>query len=398
MILTFAVTTGFQKQVKEKISHFSSDILISSNEGDYSFENTPISSKQSFYPSITNDPEFAHIQVFATKPGIIKTKENMQGIVLKGIGADFNKTLFESSMVEGKLPALSDSVKSKDAVISRKIAQGLKLEIGDKFVVHFVSKNKNDDGDHLEYEPTKYAFIVSGIYETGMLEEIDNRFVLIDIRHIRKINDWNDDQVGGFEVFVNKDGGITSDIKQLFIPEQLQMEATESKIFNDYFFLGANLKAESLYTRYPSMMNWLEYLSGLVAIVIVIILIVSIINMSSALLILILEKTQMIGILKGMGMQQGSIRKIFVYQSAFLIGKGMLWGNIIGIGLCLMQYYFQLVPMDPKMYYLSSVPINISLLHLLIVNGLTLIFCLVVMILPSYLAAKIQPVKAIKFN
>lgn len=397
MILTFAVTTGFQKQVKEKISGFSSDIVVSSNDGDYSFENIPISSKQKFYPGITVDPEFSHIQVFATKPGIIKTKENMQGIVLKGISTDFNREIFQGNIKEGEMLSLSDTTKSKDALISRKIAQNLKLKLGDKFIIHFVSKaNKNDD-DLFQYKPTKYAFFVKGIYETGMLEEIDNRFVLIDIKHIRKINGWSEDQVGGFEIFVNK-GGLEKDIKNIFIPEQLQMESTETKIFNDYFFLGSNLKAESLYTRYPSMMNWLEYLNGLVAIVIVIILIVSIINMSSALLILILEKTQMIGILKGMGMTQKSIRKIFVYQSAFLIGKGILWGNIIGISLCLLQQYFQCIPMDPKMYYLNSVPINLNIFHLIIVNGITLIFCLVVMILPSYLAAKIQPVKAIRFN
>ncbi len=396
MILTFAVTTGFQKEVKEKISSFSSDIVISSNEGDYSFENTPISNKQNFYPNITVDPEFSHIQVFATKPGIIKTKENMQGIVLKGVGTDFNWDLFKNNIKEGSALSLSDTSKSKDALISKKIAQNLKLKIGDKFVIHFVSKATKED-DLFQFKPTKYAFFVKGIYETGMLEEIDSRFVLIDIKHIRKINGWKDDQVGGFEVFMNK-GGISSDIKNIVIPEQIQMKETENKIFDDFFFLGSNLKAESLYSRYPSMMNWLEYLNGLVAIVIVIILIVSIINMSSALLILILEKTQMIGILKGMGMSQKGIRKIFVYQSVFLIGKGILWGNIIGISLCLLQQYFQFVPMDPKMYYLSSVPINLSILHLLIVNGITLIFCLAVMILPSYLAAKIQPVKAIRFN
>ncbi len=396
MILTFAVTTGFQKEVKEKIAGFSSDVVLSSNEGDYSFENIPLSKKQKFYPNITTDPEFSHIQVFATKPGIIKTKENMQGIVLKGIGPDFNWNLFKDNIKEGQQLSLSDTAKSKDAIISKKIAQNLKLKIGDKFVIHFISKATKKD-DLFQYQPTKYAFYVKGLYETGMLEEIDSRFVLIDIKHIRKINGWTDDQVGGFEVFVSK-GGLRQDLKNIFIPEQMQMQETETKIFNDYFFLGSNLKAESLYTRYPSMMNWLEYLSGLIGIVIVIILIVSIINMSSALLILILEKTQMIGILKGMGMNQGSIRKIFVYQSAFLIGKGILWGNIIGISLCLLQQYFGFVPMDPKMYYLDKVPINLSVFHLLIVNGITLIFCLVVMILPSYLAAKIQPVKAIRFN
>ncbi len=396
MILTFAVTTGFQKQVKEKIASFSSDIVISSNTGDFSFESTPISGKQNFYPHISKDPAFSHVQVFATKPGIIKTKENMQGIVLKGIGSDFNWQLFNDNIKEGEKLNLSDSSKSKDALISRKIAQNLKLKIGDKFVIHFVSKTQGND-DLFAYQPTKYAFFVKGIYETGMLEEIDNRFVLIDIQHIRKINGWQNGQVGGFEVFLSKNT-LKQDIKNMLQPEEILLESLERKIFDDYFFIGSDLKAESLYTRYPSMMNWLEYLSGLISIVIVIILIVSIINMSSALLILILEKTQMIGILKGMGMAQNGIRKIFVYQSAFLIGKGILWGNIIGLTLCFLQLYFKFIPMDPKMYYLDTVPINISVFHLLIVNGITLVFCLLIMVLPSYLAAKIQPVKAIRFN
>ena len=401
MILTFAVTTGFQKEVKKKIAAFSSDIVIIADEGDYSYENTPISSKQKFYPELNNHPEFKHIQAFATKPGIIKTKENMQGVVLKGVGHDFDWNNFHSNLTEGEVLKISDTSSSNGAIISKKIAQNLHLKIGSKFIVHFVTKAKEDDtseeAEFLQYKHRKYPFFVTGIYETGMMAEVDEKFVLIDLKHIQKINGWGKEKVGGYEVFVN-DQNLGEKTQNIFEKDAVAMKRKADIIFDDYFFLDSGLKAETLYERFPSMMNWLDYLDTYIVIIIIIILIISIINMSSSLLILILEKTQMIGLLKGFGMQNSKIRKVFMYQSMFLIGRGLFFGNLFGIGLCLLQLYTGLIPLDKSAYYLDTMPVNLNLFHLIAINVITVFTCIIMLIIPSFFVAKIDPVKAIRFN
>ena len=400
MILTFAVTTGFQKEVKNKISAFSSDLVISSDEGDFSFENTPIDAKQKFYPNLKTDPEFKHIQAFATKPGIIKTKDNMQGVILKGVGSDYDWENFKSNMVEGNVLKISDTSTTKDAIISKKIAQNLHLKIGSKFIVHFVTKTKEEEDnedDFMQYRHKRYPFFVKGIYETGMMAEVDEKFVLIDLQHIQKINAWGKSKVGGFEVFV-ADEDLNNKTQNLFTHDADLMQRKADKIFDDYFFIDSDLKVESLYARFPSMMNWLDYLNTYIVIIIIIILIISIINMSSSLLILILEKTQMIGLLKGFGMVNSKIRKVFMYQSMFLIGRGLFYGNFFGIGLCLLQMYTGIIPLDKTAYYLDTMPVNLNLFHILAINIVTIITCIVMLIIPSFFVAKIDPVKAIRFN
>ncbi len=394
MILTFAVTTGFQKEVKNKIAAFGSDIVITSDEGDFSYESTPISKNQKFYPHLTQDSIFRHIQYFATKPGIIKTKNNMQGVVLKGVSSNFDWKNFADNIVEGKALSMSDT--SRDALISKKIAQNLNLSIGSKFIVHFVAKSTEED-DIMEYKHRLYPFFVKGIYETGMQSEVDEKFVLIDIRHIQRVNGWGNDKVGGFEVFVNEDSW-TQQFLNSFHHDSEVMQVKADKIYDDYFFVASGLKAETLYNRFPSMMNWLDYLNTYILIIIVIILIISVINMSSALLILILEKTQMIGILKGVGMENKKLRKIFMYQALFLITRGLFWGNLMGIGLCYLQDFTHFIPLNKSAYYIDYVPVNINLLHILMINAITIITCYLMLLLPSYLVSKIHPVKAIRFN
>ena len=398
MILTFAVTTGFQKEVKNKISAFSSDIVISSDQGDFSYESTPISNKQKFYPNLNTDPEFKHIQAFATKPGIIKTKDNMQGVVLKGVGSDYDWNNFKSNMIEGDVLRICDTC--KDAIISKKIAQNLHLKIGSKFIVHFVTKAKEEESmeeDFMQYKHKRYPFFVKGIYETGMMAEVDDKFVLIDLRHIQKINGWAQDKVGGFEVFVS-DENLQNKTQNLLTHDADLMQQKADKIYDDYFFVDADLKVESLHVRFPSMMNLLDYLNTYIVIIIIIILIISIINMSSSLLILILEKTQMIGLLKGFGMVNSKIRKVFMYQSMFLIGRGLFYGNFFGIGLCLLQMYTGIIPLDKTAYYIDAMPVNLNLFHILAINIVTIITCIVMLIIPSFFVAKIDPVKAIRFN
>ncbi|MFZ9956941.1 MAG: ABC transporter permease, partial [Flavobacteriales bacterium] len=247
------------------------------------------------------------------------------------------------------------------------------------------------------YKHKRYPFFVKGIYETGMMAEVDDKFVLIDLRHIQKINAWGPEKVGGFEVFVS-DENLQNKTQNLLTHDGDLMQQKADKIYDDYFFVDADLKVESLYVRFPSMMNWLDYLNTYIVIIIIIILIISIINMSSSLLILILEKTQMIGLLKGFGMVNGKIRKVFMYQSMFLIGRGLFFGNFFGIGLCLLQMYTGIIPLDKTAYYIDTMPVNLNLFHVLAINIATIITCIVMLIIPSFFVAKIDPVKAIRFN
>ena len=333
-----------------------------------SFESSPISKNQPFYPSLDTMNGVKHIQIFATKAGIIKTGTQIQGVMLKGVGSDYDWSFFLKKMVEGKVLNISDTAKTDDVIISKKISKLLKLSVGDKLIMHFIQ------------QPPRYRrFVVSGIYETG-LEEFDNLFVMCDIAHIIKLNDWKPDEVGGFEVQVN-------DFDQL--------EKTSARI---YTAIPQNLNARSIKEIYPQLFDWLGLQDVNAAIIIILMIVVAGINMISALLIIILERTNMIGMLKAMGASNGNLRRIFLSVSSILTLRGMFWGNIIGILLCLTQKYFHFIPLNEESYYIKYVPININAWHILLLDSGTLAACMLMMILPTMIIAGINPVKAIRFR
>ena len=375
MILAVAILTGFKQQIREKVVGFGSHIQIMNFDSNISFETTPISDTQTFIPKIKQLPGVAHVEVFATKAGIIRTEEDIQGVVLKGIGSDFDWSYFKSNMVDGSVFTVTDTGRTDKVIISKKIADMLRLKTGDSFSMLFIQD-----------PPRMRKFIISGIYETS-LEEFDKMYVFCDIGHIRKLNGWRDDQVSGFEIFIsdyNKLDEMTSDVRDA-IGYKLTEEDTKFKVTN-------------IRIRYPQIFDWLNFQDLNVVIIILLMLIVAGFNMISGLLILILEKTNMIGVLKSLGAEDITIRRVFLYQAAYLIGKGLFWGNFIGIGLAFLQLKTGLITLDPSSYYIKTVPVNLQLSHILLLNAGTMAAIILMLLVPSQLISRITPVKAIKYD
>jgi len=375
MIIAIAIVTGFKYEITNKIVGFGSHIQILNFDSNESYETQPIKKDQEFLVKLSSEPYVVNIQEFATKAGIIKSGTDIQGVVLKGIGSNFDWTFFRNYITKGNIFTVSDSARTNMVLISRHIASLLKLDVGDEFIMYFIQD-----------PPRMRRFEVSGIYETS-LEEFDRTFVLADIKHIQRLNDWDEDQISGFEITVN-------DFKHL---EELTYQVMNivGYGFEDD---GSRLKVTNINEKFPQIFDWLNLQDMNVFIILLLMLVVAGFNMVSGLLILILDRTNMIGILKALGAVNVSIRKIFLYQSGFLIIKGLFWGNLIGLGICLIQKHFEIIKLDQTSYYLSAVPVNLSLYHLLTLNLVTCIVILLILIIPSVVISRISPVKAIKFN
>lgn len=374
MILAVAIVTGFKSEITNKVTGFGSHIQITNYDNNSSFETQPIDKNIIDTNLIKKIPGIQHIQAFATKPCILKTKSEIQGIILNGIGKDYDWSFFSKNLVEGEVFKLEEK-KSNEILISEKLSKLLQVKIGDKISVYFIQQ-----------PPRERRFVISGIYNTGM-EEFDKLFLVCDMRHIQKLNDWEENQISGYEIFID-------DFDEISELTYLVKQSTASSFTQD----GGSVKVRNIVRKYPQIFSWLEMLDLNVWIILSLMILVAGINMVSGLLIIILEKTNMIGILKALGTQNWSIRKVFLYQSSMIIGKGMLWGNVIGIGLCLLQYYFEIIPLDPTNYYVDTVPVNLKLSHLLLLNVGSLIATVAMLLIPSYLITKISPAKAIKFD
>jgi len=371
MIISVAVTTGFKSAISNKVTGFSSHIQITSFDNNKTFELAPVEMNQPFYPSINDSAGIKHIQVFATKSGLMKTKDQIQGIVMKGIWTDFDASFFEKSIIAGSMLKIDPTKRTDSILISRKIADKLFFKPGDEVRVYFINPD--------ESSPRGRKFIVVGIYETG-LDEFDNQYILGDIRHIQKLNNWTDTQVSGFEIFLDDYSSI---------------DQNWEKIYNN---IGYELNATSIKEAFPQIFDWLDLQDMNVIIILVLMIAVAVINMISTLLILILEKTNMIGVLKALGSKSASIRKVFLYNAAFIVGKGLLWGNTFGLSLALLQQRFQLFKLDQESYYVSYVPIHLDLWAVLALNLGTLLLCVLFLLIPSYVIARISPVKAIRWE
>lgn len=375
MILAVSILTGFKKEIREKVVGFGSHIQIMNFDSNISFETTPISDTQEFIPKIKQIPGIRHLQVFATKAGIIKTDEDIQGVVLKGIGSDFDWSYFSSNMVDGSVFTVTDTAIRNKVIISKKISDMLRLRTGDSFVMHFVQD-----------PPRMRKFTICGIYETS-LEEFDKIYVFCDIEHIKRLNGWEDDQVSGFEVFIDDFDKL--DAMTMAVRDAIGYKITEEE---------AKFKVTNIRIKYPQIFDWLNFQDINVIIIIFLMLVVAGFNMISGLLILILEKTNMIGILKALGSEDTTIRRVFLYQAAYLIGKGLLWGNLIGIGLAFLQLKTGVITLDPSSYYIKTVPVNLELAHILLLNAGTMAAIVIMLLVPSQLISRITPVKAIRYD
>lgn len=375
MIIAVAVLTGFKQQIRDKIVGFGSNIQILNFDSNLSLETIPVSDTQAFIPRIREMDGIRHVQVFATKAGIIKTTEAIQGVVLKGVGSDFDWDFFKTNIIDGTVFSVSDTGRTNEVIISKKISDMLRLKTGDSFAMYFVQD-----------PPRSRRFTVSGIYETS-LEEFDKMYVFCDIGHIKRLNGWTDDQVSGFEIFIDDFDRL--DEMTLAVRNQVGYRLLEEE---------TKFKVTNIRLRYPQIFDWLNFQDMNVFIIITLMLLVAGFNMISGLLIIILEKTNMIGVFKALGSDNGTIRKIFLYQAGWLIAKGLLWGNIIGLGLAFLQLKTGIISLDPSSYYIKTVPVNMELSHIILLNAGTMIIIILMLLVPSQLISRITPVKAIRYD
>jgi len=375
MILAVAILTGFKQGIRDKVAGFGAHIQVTNFDSNMSYETIPISSNQEFVTRIKREAGISNVQVYGLKAGIIKTADNMQGVVLKGVGSDYDWSFFKSNMVEGDVFRPSDTVSTNKVVISRKVATMLNLKLGDSFSMFFIQE-----------PPRMRKFTICGIYETS-LEEFDKTYCFCDISHIRKLNGWSNDKISGFEIFV-KDFDRLEEMTDV-VRDAIGYRISEKE---------ETLKVTNIKSLYPQIFDWLGFQDLNVIIILTLMILVAGFNMISGLLILILEKTNMIGILKALGSGNRMIRQIFLYQASWLIAKGLLWGNLIGIGLALFQLKTNFIPLDPTSYYLRSVPINLDPVNIILLNIGTMIAILGMLLIPSQIIARITPVKAIRYD
>lgn len=378
MILAVAIVTGFKNEVRNKVIGFGSHIQLVNYDSNASYTTIPVSENQPWLHELKSIAGIKHIQIFATKPAIIKTDEDIQGIVLKGVGTDFDWSFFRESLIEGRLFTVSDSSTSDQVLISKQMALMLRLKVGDPLYTYFLNEGSNIQ--------RMRKFHICGLYKTS-LEEFDRLFVIGDINQVRKLSDWKKDEVSGFEITINDFDNLDQLMHQI-------RQATINYGENDQKVI----RPISITSKYPQIFDWLNLLDMNVWIILTLIILVAGFNMVSGLLILILERTTMIGVLKAVGTENWSIRKVFIYLSVFLIGKGMIWGNVAGILFCLIQSHFGIFRLDPMSYYLNTVPINLKISHLLMLNAGTLIITTLMLLVPSWYISRIAPDKAIRFD
>ena len=375
MILSVAIVIGFKKEIRNKVIGFGSHIQVTNFDNNSSFETRPVAINDSLMRQIEAIPGVRYAEVFATKPGILKTKDDFQGIILKGVGTGFDWDFFRQHLVEGDVFSVTSGKPGTDVLISRYLADLLRLKTGDSFLTYFVQD-----------EVRARKFRISGIYDTGFAD-YDKLFVVADIKQIQRLNGWDSDQVSGLEISVDRFDRLDEITDRV----ALYLDETTDRAGNSFY-------TRSVKDLNPMIFNWLDVLDTNVVIILVLILAVAGFTMISGLLIIILERTQMIGILKALGENNASIRKVFLYVSFFLIGKGMIWGNAIGIAICLLQSKLHPLKLDPSVYYLDAVPIDLNIWSLLLLNIGTLAAAMLMMLGPSYLITKIDPAKTIRFE
>ena len=372
MLIAIATGVGLQQKIRDKVVAFNGHIEITNYDTNASDESqVPISINQDFYPDFNAVEGVKHVQAVATKFAVIRTETDFEGVVVKGVGADYNWDYFKEFLIEGRLPDFTKK-RNEEVLISKYLANRLGFKVGDKFQTLFGQQQ-------LDKLPRIINFEIVGIYNSGF-QELDEKFCIADLRHIQRLNKWKADQVGNFEVFIHDFSDIETVSNQVY-------KNTDSK-----------LNATSITQKYYAIFEWIKIFDNNTYGIIAIMILVAGINMITALLVLILERTQMIGILKALGSSNWTIRKVFLYNASYLIGLGLFWGNVIGLGLLFTQKYFKLFPLNPDTYYVSNAPVYISWDYIILLNIGTFIACLLMLLIPSVIISKISPVKAIRFD
>lgn len=370
IILSISISTGYRNAIEQKVIDMGSHIRITYNEANMGFDTRPITKDASLLADLKKNPDVAHIQFAATKCGVVKADDQVEGIVLKGVDATFDWNSFSKNIETGKPLQLSGDTVTKGVLVSRTLANKLKLSVGDKLCAYFWSDGHKYDR----------AFRISGIYSTGM-PEYDERFILGDLRHVQKINGWSPDQIGCIEVLIN---------------DYDKLDEVGDYVHHNIEF---NLQAETIRQVYPAIFEWTDLFDTNVSVLLTITILICLITLISTFFIIILEQTSAIGILKSMGMTTQRVRRVFMQLGTRIIIIGMIVGNVAGFGICLLQKYLHIIKLDPASYYVPYVPIDFNFTFLAIVNAGVLIICMLVLLIPAtFVSKRISPVSAIKFE
>ncbi|MFK2819749.1 FtsX-like permease family protein [Flavobacteriaceae sp. LMIT009] len=372
MMIAIATGIGLQQKIRDKAVAFNGHITIQEFNSNLSDESQmPISTNQDFYPEFNSVEGIRHIQGVATKFGLIRTETDFEGTILKGVGSDFKWDYFEEFLVAGQLPNFGEGT-SNDVLISAYLANRLQFEVGESFQMLFSREDTNRP-------PFIRQFRIVGIFNSGF-QELDETYLIGDINHVRFFNKWEDNEVGNFEVFLE---------------DYSELREKEEEIYQN---ISSFFTSKTVEDRYASVFEWISVFDKNIYGIIGIMIIVAGINMITALLVLILERTQMIGVLKALGTNNWSIRKLFLYNASYLVVLGLFWGNLIGLTILLSQKYFKLFPLDPSVYYVTEAPVYINIGYIISLNVGTFLLCMIMLLIPSYVITKISPVKAMRFE
>ncbi|TVZ51031.1 ABC transporter permease [Dokdonia sp. Hel_I_53] len=371
MLVAISITLGLQREIRQKVSAFSGDMLVSNFDGNDSEETVnPVSINQDFYPDFTSVPEVTHVQAITTRAGIIRTAETFEGVMVKGLGDDYDWSRIENYIVDGRKPDFTGQI-TTETLMSTYLANRLNLTVGDKAIIYFVNQESG------KFRPLRLDIV--GLYESAF-QEFDKVYIMADRRQLTRINKWEKDEVGAFEVFID---------------DFDEIERVNNEVYKN---TGSTLRSISVIQKNYNIFEWIKLFDFNMILIIIVMILVAGINMIVALLVLVLERTQMIGVLKALGSSDWSIRKVFLYNAMYLIGLGLFWGNLIGLGLLAIQKYFGVITLNPATYYVKQAPVVLELGYILALNLGVFIVCVLMLLVPSFIITKISPVKAMRFD
>lgn len=376
MLVTIAIVIGFKAEIRNKVVGFNSDIQILNYNTVAAHESHPIAVSDSLMDFLKSYPEVSGIERFSVRPGLIKTESDFQGMILKGVGQEYDMSFFEKYLIEGRVPLFTDSISSNDVLLSKTLTDALQLKLGDRIYTYF-TENEGVKARRLT---------IAGIYQTNFYA-FDQLYLITDLHLVNRLNKWKSDQFSGLELSIHdysKLEDITEDLGSLLYEKE--------DVYGEPYFVG-NVEQQN-----PQLFGWLALLDLNVWVILGLMMAISGFTIISGLLILILERTQMIGLFKGLGATNGSIRKIFIWLSIFLIGKGLFWGNVIGLGLCFLQSTYGIIPLDPAVYHVNEVPVSVSLWWVLLLNISVVLISVLMLVGPSYLVSRIKPATSIRYE
>lgn len=377
MVVALAVIMGFKKEISYKLVGFGGHVQVTAVSGGNSLETKPIKYDKKLENALRKVDGLKSLNVYTTKGGIIKTQDAMQGVMLKGVSTDYDWAFFRDNLEEGELPAVGDSLLTREIIVSRSLANLLQIGLADRVEMMFVQD---------ETPPRRTQFKITGIYSSGF-EELDMMVVITDMRNVQRIAGWERDQITGYEA-------DTYDFDRI---ERFSDDVYQA-VFDNWNPDGESLMVVNIKQRFPQMFDWLRAHDVNAAVIIIIMLLVSLLNMISALLIILLERTRMIGVLKALGMNNPSLQKMFIIRSAYLILNGMLWGNVIGIGICLMQKYTGIVTLDQAGYFLTEVPVSLDWAWIVAVNAGSFALIVALLTIPTLVISRIKPDTTIRYQ